>query len=95
MTAAKRHSAEPKLADTLKVEIAALCKQIDARTGAPPGSALRGIYFWLWPATDNHSVEVLTSLHADAVRVLAALTTGPDTTNYHHTIRAALPEYPK
>ena len=75
MTAARRHlCAVPEPADVLKSEIAALGHQIDDRTGAPAGSAVKAIYFWLWPATDDHSVEVLTRLHHDAAVMLANLT---------------------
>ena len=75
MTAARRHlGAVPEPADVLKSEIAALCEQIDARTGAPIGTAERGVYFWWWPATDDHSVDVLACLHHDAAQFLADLT---------------------
>lgn len=73
MSAAKRLKVAPTPADTLRSEIAAICEQIDRRTGAKPGTAERGTYFWFWPRTD--CIDTLTALHRDAVTFLANLAT--------------------
>jgi hypothetical protein len=39
-------------------------------TAIEPGTALRGIYFWLWPPSPTTTIEVLRNLYADACRWL-------------------------
>lgn len=76
MTAARHLHRAPTEAEVLTDEIAEVCRQIDRRTGAPPGTALRGLYWHLWPPADQPA-EVLTQLHADAVAYLRDITTPP------------------
>ena len=97
MTAAKRHSATPRPTAILQAEIADICRQIDRRTGASPGTAARAVYWHYWPPGPGDCVEVLARLHHDAAQFLADMTpdTGLDATNHHHTIPAAVPEYPQ
>lgn len=74
MNVTARHLYTPDPAEVLTAEIHAIAAQIDTRIGKPPGTALRGIYFWHWPP-GSQSADVLTQLHADAVTMLAALVT--------------------
>ena len=74
VTTATRQGATPKPAAVLEAEIDAVCRQIDRRTGAPPGTAVRAVYWHYWPPQPGTCVEVLTRLHADAAQFLAALT---------------------
>lgn len=74
MSAARHLRTAPTEAETLADEIAEVCRQIDRRTGAPPGTALRGLYWHLWPPADQPA-EVLTQLHADAVAYLHDIAT--------------------
>ena len=74
MTAAKRHCAAPDPAAVLHAEIDAVCRQIDRRTGAPPGTALKATYLHWWPPEPGDCVEVLARLHHDAAVMLADLT---------------------
>ena len=74
MNAARHLRPAPEPAEILAAEIDAICAQIDRRNGKPAGTALRGIFFWLWPPGDQ-SAEVLARLHADAVAMLADLCT--------------------
>jgi hypothetical protein len=74
MNRAARHLAvAPSVEDVLRDEIAELAAQIDRRTGAPPGCAASGIYFWHWPG-DTTSADTLVALHADAAGFLHELT---------------------
>lgn len=94
MTAARRHlSAIPEPAQVLRSEIAELCQQIDARTLAPPGTAERAVYFWWWPATDDHSVDVLACLHHDAAQFLADVTADAGAATATPTVPADLPNH--
>lgn len=58
----------------LRQDITAVCAQIDRRTGNPVGTAERGTYYWLWPPADVVSLDVLRSLHRDAVDMLHDIT---------------------
>lgn len=53
------------LADTITV-----CAQIDRRLGNRPGTAWRGLWFWLWPPPQHPDPDVLRNLHTDAVEFL-------------------------
>jgi hypothetical protein len=63
------------MAPTTRIELVAaigvIADQIDHRHGNPPGTALRGIYMWYWPAA-GCEIDTLTALHRDAVELLAA-----------------------
>lgn len=76
MTAARHLRTAPTEAEVLTHEIAEICRQVDRRTGAPPGTALRGLYWHLWPSADQPA-EVLTQLLADAVACLHDIATTP------------------
>ena len=76
MTAAARHLAVvPTEAETLVDQIRAICDQIDRRLDNRPGTAERGVWFWLWPPDPAVSIEVLTRLRADAIEFLHNITT--------------------
>lgn len=64
----------PTEAEILTDEIRAVCHQIDRRLDNRPGTAERGLYFWLWPPADLDA-DVLTRLHADAIEFLHNITT--------------------
>jgi hypothetical protein len=69
--ARKRHlRAAPSPAEILRDEITAICSQMDRRLGNRAGTAEKAVYFYWWPPSESTSVEVLTRLHADAVRFL-------------------------
>ena len=74
VTAARHLAIAPTEAELLADEIRAVCHQIDRRLDNRPGTAERGIYFWLWPPADLDA-DVLAKLHADAVAFLHAHTT--------------------
>ncbi len=74
MTAARHLAIAPTEAAVLADEIRAVCDQIDRRLDNRPGTAERGLYFWLWPPADLDA-DVLANLHADAVRFLHTITT--------------------
>lgn len=79
MTAARHLAVAPTEAEVLGEEITAVCAQIDRRLGNRPGTAERGLYFWLWPPADL-AVDVLVRLHADGIKFLHNLTTTERTT---------------
>jgi hypothetical protein len=61
----------PDLAAQLRSEIAELGRQMDRRTGAKPGTAERGFWFWFGPPHAEYTnVAVLTRIHRDAVQFL-------------------------
>ena len=72
--AANRAVATPEATAILHAEIEAVCRQIDRRTGAPPGTAQKATYLYWWPPAPTDCVEVLACLHADAVIFLADIT---------------------
>lgn len=74
MSAARHLRPAPEPAEILAAEIDDICAQIDRRTGKPPGTALRGCYFWHWPP-GGHDADVLARLHAEAVAMLTDLCT--------------------
>jgi hypothetical protein len=61
----------PTTRTELITAIGKIAEQIDHLTGAPPGSAIRGIYFWFWPAADC-DLDTLQALHRDALELLVA-----------------------
>jgi len=74
VSAARRLHVAPSPDEILRVDIAAICAQIDMRLGNPPGTAERGTYFWHWPPHDGMDLEVLARLHADAAALLFTIT---------------------
>lgn len=73
MNAAHHLRIAPTVEKILREDITAICNQIDVRLGNRPGTAERGLYFWLWPPGPNTDANVLTDLHSDAVVTLAAI----------------------
>ena len=79
MTAARKLLAPPTEAESLRAEISGLGHQIDRRLGNRPGTAERGLWFWLWPPHPETSIDVLTRLRADAQKYLHDLTSTKET----------------
>lgn len=65
--------------ETLFGEIAEICAQIDRRLHNRPGTAEKGLYFWLWPPGPYTDAEVLDVLRADAATFLDGITAGGGT----------------
>jgi len=80
MTAARKLQHAPTAPQVLREEIYQIGRQIDRRLGNRPGTAERGIYFWLWPPDSLNDLGVLARLHADAIEFLHDLTTTPKET---------------
>jgi hypothetical protein len=61
------------LADKLRADIRHVCLAADSLRGNPPGSAERGIYYWLWDPDLSYltDISVLLRLRLDAVRFLS------------------------
>jgi hypothetical protein len=68
----ERATTMSELADRLRADIDCIATELDRRYHNAPGTALRGNYFWHWPPSPTHSVEMLRALHTDACRLLAA-----------------------
>jgi len=66
--------AEQTAERSLRRHITAICARIDRHTGAPPGTAERGCFFWLWPPVDGLDTAVLQQLRADAASMLRSIT---------------------
>jgi len=81
MTAARKLQYAPTEAQVLREEIYEIGRQIDRRLGNRPGTAERGIYFWLWPPDSLTDLGVLAQLHGDGIEFLHDLTITPKETS--------------
>jgi hypothetical protein len=72
---------------TLVADIKTIANQLDKINGTAPGTALKAIYYWLWPP-EICGIESLQALHRDAVALLAAAQAG-DLENWHAFLPAA------
>ena len=65
----------PAEAEVLADAITGICAEIDRRLHNRPGTAERGLWFWLWPP-ERPEPDVVARLHADAVEFLGRVTAG-------------------
>lgn len=75
MTAARHLSIAPSPAELLAADIREMCQQIDRRLGNRPGTAERGLWFWLWPP-ERPEPDVVARMHSDAAEFLGRVIAG-------------------